>query len=67
MYLSVYPDDSTFTPGTYPSSPQPYQATNWHACWVLAGSYYYNALTWVTSGEPHNPTCEAVSVVKVDA
>ncbi|KAK0707150.1 hypothetical protein B0T26DRAFT_806742 [Lasiosphaeria miniovina] len=34
---------------------------------LFVGSYYYNALAWVTSGTPHNPTCQAVGVLKEDA
>ncbi len=68
MYINTWIDDATFIPGTYPSPPPGslYQLTNWHICWVLAGSYYYNALAWVTSSTPRNPTCQPVGVVKVD-
>lgn len=40
--------------------------SHWYACWTIVGGYYYQALTWVTTGEPHNPTCQAVDVVKTD-
>ncbi|KAK3357034.1 hypothetical protein B0T25DRAFT_516548 [Lasiosphaeria hispida] len=66
MYMTWWNDDSTFLPGQYPTGGSSREITNWNLCWVLAGSYYYNALAWVTSGAPHNPTCEAVSVVKVE-
>ena len=37
---------------------------NWYACWLYVGMYHYNALAWVTSGAPQNPTCKKVSVVR---
>ncbi|KAK0711446.1 hypothetical protein B0H67DRAFT_493059 [Lasiosphaeris hirsuta] len=66
MYMTWWNDDSTFLAGQYPTGDSSREITNWNVCWVLAGSYYYNALAWVTGGAPHNPTCEAVSVVKVE-
>lgn len=66
LFVDAYPDDSTFQDGVYPANQVGRQATSWYACWVMAGSYYYEALAWVTSGEPRNPTCRAVNVVKVD-
>jgi len=67
MYVSAYPDDSTFVDGVYPEplSQSGRQVTSWYSCWVMAGSYFYNALTLVTGGVPRNPTCQAVSVVRV--
>ncbi|KAK5654093.1 hypothetical protein OQA88_7524 [Cercophora sp. LCS_1] len=64
LFVDAYPDDSTFRDGQYPSPQVGRQATSWYACWIMAGSYYYEALAWVTSGEPRNPTCRPVSVVK---
>lgn len=43
-----------------------FELRNWYACYTLVGGYYYHAIAWVTAGEPHNPTCEAVEVVKED-
>ncbi|KAK1756197.1 hypothetical protein QBC47DRAFT_379383 [Echria macrotheca] len=65
LFVNSYPDDSHFT-DTYPEQFTSTRISNWYACWVLAGSYYYNALSWVTAGAPHNPTCQSVSVIKVD-
>jgi len=65
LALSTYPDDAKFREGVYPESVGR-DASSWYTCWVLAGSYYYNALAWGTGGIPRNPTCQAVKVVKVD-
>ncbi|KAK0722806.1 hypothetical protein B0T26DRAFT_235088 [Lasiosphaeria miniovina] len=67
LYVPGYPDDSNFKYGEYPTNLSTTQLTNWQACWLFAGSYYYNALAWVTSGAPHNPTCQAVGVLREDA
>jgi len=60
-------DDATFKPGVYPvGGPGTGNLEHWYVCWTFAGDEYYQALAWVTSGAPHNPTCEAVTVVKVN-
>lgn len=62
IYSTTY-DESAFVAGEYPT-PQPttpeYQ---WYACYTYTG-YYYHALAWATTGEPINPTCEAVNVTR---
>ncbi|KAK0621452.1 hypothetical protein B0T17DRAFT_508801 [Bombardia bombarda] len=68
LVIPSYIDDSTFVAGQRPNiTGATTPLTQWYACWVYVGSYYYNALAWVTNGAPHNPTCQAVSVVRVDA
>ncbi|KAK3375346.1 hypothetical protein B0H63DRAFT_372113, partial [Podospora didyma] len=66
LYVPAWADDSTFRDGEYPNGLGSYQLTNWHACWLFAGTYYYNALAWVAGGVPHNPTCQPVGVVRED-
>ncbi|KAK3333125.1 hypothetical protein B0T19DRAFT_398839 [Cercophora scortea] len=62
-------DDSTFVPDDRPVPLWPeggvVKLRQWYACWVLFAPYYYFSLAWVTAGAPHNPTCQAVNVVKV--
>jgi len=65
LSLPIYPVDSDFREGVRPN-PAGRDASNWYTCYVLAGSYYYNALAWVSAGIPSNPTCRPVKVVKVD-
>ncbi|KAK0646228.1 hypothetical protein B0T16DRAFT_510278 [Cercophora newfieldiana] len=65
LSLPIYPVDTDFREGVRPD-PTGVDASSWYTCWVLAGSYYYNALAWVTGGIPSNPTCRPVRVVKVD-
>ncbi|KAB5558161.1 hypothetical protein GE09DRAFT_102462 [Coniochaeta sp. 2T2.1] len=64
-------NDADLQAGVFPpSSPnqQFYTWNNWYICWGNVGvSYYYEALNWVTAGEPHNPTCQKVDVVRVFA
>ncbi|KAI1823068.1 hypothetical protein F4861DRAFT_351449 [Xylaria intraflava] len=61
-----YIDDSTFVPGKQPSVGdlvgRPF--FHWAVCWQYFTGYYYQSLAWVQSGAPHNPTCEAVTVVQ---
>lgn len=64
IYSSYY-DETSFTPSTVPDSVDPEPLYRWYACYVYNGGYYYQALAWVTVGEPINPTCEAVEVERV--
>lgn len=58
-------DDSTLVDGQYPNWNQTYTVfNNWYVCYTLVGNYYYTALSWVTAGAPHDPTCQKVDVVK---
>ncbi|KAK3333126.1 hypothetical protein B0T19DRAFT_439913 [Cercophora scortea] len=59
-------DDSTNVPHVYPNVTSSFglKLQQWYVCWVYFGSYYYQAVAWVTAGAPHNPTCEAVSIVR---
>ncbi|KAK3692916.1 hypothetical protein B0T22DRAFT_30972 [Podospora appendiculata] len=59
-------DDSKFVPHVYPNVTASYglKLQQWYACWVYFGPYYYLAVAWVTTGHPHNPTCEPVSIVR---
>jgi hypothetical protein len=59
-------DDSTFTPGKYPTSTGVQQLKNWYVCWGWVGGYYYQAVAWVTAEAPHNPTCQKVCIEKED-
>lgn len=59
-------NDADNVQGVY--TPPPTTATlynHWYACWTEVGSgYMYEALGWVTSGKPHNPTCQKIDVVR---
>jgi hypothetical protein len=66
LYIATYYNDSTFQPGVYPNPTGSTALTNWFVCSTIVGGYFYQALAWVTAGTPHNPTCEAVQVIKVD-
>ncbi|ROW12067.1 hypothetical protein VMCG_00497 [Cytospora schulzeri] len=63
IYSSYY-DQSTFVSGIYPTQVAPVPLYQWYACYTYNLGYYYNALAWVTSGKPDNPTCTAVNVTR---
>ena len=62
MYIPVYQNDQV-------SPPAPYEPTlklkNWFVC-LTRYSYLYNTLVFKlgVTGEPQNPTCQAVEVVR---
>ncbi|KAI3400982.1 hypothetical protein diail_1190 [Diaporthe ilicicola] len=62
IYSGSY-DETTFVAGEYPVAVAQKPLYQWYACYTYTG-YYYNALAWATSGEPINPTCEAVNVTR---
>ncbi|KUI60517.1 hypothetical protein VP1G_07755 [Cytospora mali] len=62
---SGYYNESTFVPGVFPNTTNPVPLYHWYACYMYNLGYYYNALAWVTYGEPANPTCTAVNVTRV--
>ncbi|KAK4192106.1 hypothetical protein QBC35DRAFT_553776 [Podospora australis] len=70
LYIPSRYDDTKFMPNIYPNSSvresSRVHLKNWHACWVLWDAYYFNSVAWVSGGEPRNPTCEPVGLVKVD-
>lgn len=65
LFSSAYGDDSLNTPEDRPVS-ESFQLQNWYVCWGAVGGYYYEALAWVTTGAPRNPTCVKVDVVRED-
>ncbi|KAI1393770.1 uncharacterized protein F4822DRAFT_424233 [Hypoxylon trugodes] len=66
LFAYNYVDDSTFTPGTNPApSGQGKAYYQWYVCWQYFTGYYYQSIAWVVSDPPHNPTCEAVTIIQV--
>ncbi|KAK4177363.1 hypothetical protein QBC36DRAFT_185238 [Triangularia setosa] len=71
LFIAAPYDDSKFRPNVYPNATTTdgsimRQLRNWHSCWVLYSAYYFNSVGWVSGGEPRNPTCEPVTIVRVD-
>ncbi|KAI0860903.1 hypothetical protein F4860DRAFT_478115 [Xylaria cubensis] len=65
-FLAHYMDDSTYVPGHGPATQDYiYQYQNWAVCWQPLANVYAPVLSWVTTGRPHNPTCELVDLSKV--
>jgi hypothetical protein len=62
IYSAPY-DESAFVAGEYPTGQPTTPEYQWYACYTYTG-YYYHALAWATTGEPINPTCEAVNVTR---
>jgi hypothetical protein len=58
--------DQDYVQGEFPtSSSEPTDLSNWYVCWTGVGvGYTYEALVWVTAGEPLNPTCQKIDVVR---
>ncbi|KAJ2996691.1 hypothetical protein NUW58_g890 [Xylaria curta] len=57
-------DDATYLPGVPPEYSEDLGYYRWAVCWELSG-YYRQTLSWITVGEPHNPTCEFVDLMRV--
>lgn len=66
LTIEDYYNDANYVAGQFPdSTPTETVYNNWYLCWTSVGvGYTYEALSWVTAGAPHNPTCEKVDVVR---
>jgi hypothetical protein len=66
MTIPDYYNDANYVQGQFPAStPDPTIYNQWYVCWTGVGvGYTYEALAWVTAGEPNNPTCQKVDVVR---
>ncbi|KAI0913150.1 hypothetical protein F4823DRAFT_622516 [Ustulina deusta] len=65
VLINLYFNDSTFVPKEPPRLDQSFNYYNWAVCWQFFGNVYIPALSWVTYGSSHNPTCERVDLIKV--
>jgi hypothetical protein len=64
MFYYSYFDDSSIIQGE-DVAPRPNLIYNWYICWNRVGyGYIRNALVWGTGGQPRNPTCSPVTVVR---
>jgi hypothetical protein len=63
LFVYTVWDDSKTVYGQWLQA-EPTAVYHWVVCFQLTGGYWYTSLGWVTAGEPHNPTCEAVNVVR---
>ncbi|KAI0453882.1 hypothetical protein F5B21DRAFT_270392 [Xylaria acuta] len=63
-FLTHFMDDSNYVPSHRPVA-QDYRYYNWAVCWQPFANVYSPVLSWVTTGQPHNPTCELVDLFKV--
>ncbi|KAI0868040.1 hypothetical protein GGS24DRAFT_483483 [Hypoxylon argillaceum] len=63
-FLNYYTDDMTYSanqPGNFSLDINYY---NWAVCWQTYYAISGPALSWVTTGQPHNPTCELVDLLR---
>jgi hypothetical protein len=62
-YISAGSDD-TVSPPTYYNPPR--KLRNWYIC-LTRWSYLYQTLSWKigVTGEPQNPSCQKVDIVRV--
>ena len=63
MYIPQYQDDTVSPPVYYTPT---LQLENWYVC-LTRWSYLYSTLSWKigVKGEPQNPTCQEVRVMRV--
>ncbi|KAI1327896.1 hypothetical protein F5Y16DRAFT_182982 [Xylariaceae sp. FL0255] len=62
-----YYDDATFTDSTFPTTSENGTAYyQWAVCYQYFTGYYYQSVGWVQAGKAHNPTCEPVTITKVE-
>ncbi|RWA11713.1 hypothetical protein EKO27_g3387 [Xylaria grammica] len=61
-----YVNDGRFVAGQPPTDYTPKAYYQWAVCWQYFTGYFYQSVAWVQLGVPHNPTCEAVEITKVD-
>ncbi|OIW33378.1 hypothetical protein CONLIGDRAFT_174127 [Coniochaeta ligniaria NRRL 30616] len=66
LTIKDYYNDANYVAGQFPdSTPAETVYNNWYSCWTgVGGGYTYEALSWVTAGVPHNPTCEKIDVIR---
>ncbi|GAP90213.1 putative cell wall protein RHD3 [Rosellinia necatrix] len=64
-FVNIYFDDSTYVPNEPPVVGDGYDFYNWAICWQFFGRVYMPSLSWLTYGPYHNPTCEAVDLIRV--
>jgi hypothetical protein len=58
-------DDSMYVPGVQPEYNGDFGYYQWAVCWQYSG-LYAQTLSWITTGTPHNPTCELVDLLRVE-
>ncbi|KAJ3577138.1 hypothetical protein NPX13_g3425 [Xylaria arbuscula] len=65
-FVSLDVTDSSFVPNVKPTSGgERINLYNWAICWQYHLGIYAQALSWITYGPFHNPTCERVDLIRV--
>ncbi|KAI0198207.1 hypothetical protein F4808DRAFT_436880 [Astrocystis sublimbata] len=63
-YLIYGVDDAAIRAGGMRPEVRDRVAYNWAVCWQTYSDVFAPVLSWITTGKPHNPTCELVDLVK---
>ncbi|KAI0104002.1 hypothetical protein GGR51DRAFT_239401 [Nemania sp. FL0031] len=65
-FFNYYTDDATYVPNQPGNVSLDENYYNWAICWQTYYSISGPALSWITTGQPHNPTCEFVDLLRFD-
>ncbi|KAI0966501.1 hypothetical protein F4678DRAFT_484127 [Xylaria arbuscula] len=64
-FISLDFTDSAFVSNERPILGERVNLYNWAVCWQFFDNIYIQALSWITYGPSHNPTCERVDLISV--
>ncbi|KAI1175639.1 hypothetical protein F4777DRAFT_578770 [Nemania sp. FL0916] len=65
-FLDYYTDDATYVHGQPANVSLDIDYYNWAICWQTSYSVSGPTLSWITTGQSHNPTCELVDLLKAN-
>ncbi|KAJ3577456.1 hypothetical protein NPX13_g3108 [Xylaria arbuscula] len=65
LFLNYWIDDADAVTGEPVSIGRDLNIYNWAICWAESYGIAAKTLSWITTGKPHNPTCELVDLMKV--
>ncbi|KAJ8133191.1 hypothetical protein O1611_g431 [Lasiodiplodia mahajangana] len=63
-FLDYYTDDATYAPNQPGNFSLDNNYYNWAICWQTYSAISGPTLSWITTGQPHNPTCELVDLLR---
>ncbi|KAI1111329.1 hypothetical protein F5Y14DRAFT_426113 [Nemania sp. NC0429] len=65
-FLDYYSDDATSVPNQPANVSLDINYYSWAICWQTYWAVYGPTLSWITTGKPHNPTCELVDLLRAE-
>ncbi|KAI1122365.1 hypothetical protein F5Y10DRAFT_271148 [Nemania abortiva] len=66
VFLNYYTDDATYVPNQPGNFSLDINYYHWAICWQTYYSISGPTLSWIITGQPHNPTCEPVDLFRSD-